>query len=113
MEFICKKKCQYHSTIFNEGARLVVSRVVPCKCEGKDEKCKICKGTGRIDPPHHFTPRDPDAEAKQVAAAEASENAQIEALREELTAIGAAFDKRWKLSRLKEVLTEAKKERGL
>lgn len=37
---------------------------------------------------------------------------EIEAIRKEFDEIGAAYDKRWKIGRLKDELIKAKKEKG-
>jgi hypothetical protein len=58
-------------------------------------------------------PVDPVAEQKQVEEKIKDEAAQIEEVRAEFTAMGAAFDRRWRLPKLKAELIEAKKERGL
>jgi len=118
MEFRAIRNVQYHSRVYRQGAKLVVGKVIPCPfCEGTGQvdgkQCVKCKGTKRSDPPHHFELVDPEAEAKQVVASEKSEADQLTALREEMKAIGAAFDNRWKLPRMKTALIEAKKERGL
>ena len=50
------------------------------------------------------------AEAKAEAEKEKSEAEEIEEIRNEMEAIGAAYDRRWKLPKLRDALIAAKKE---
>jgi len=115
MNYRAVRKCQYGSKIYRDGDVLVFGgEVIPCEnCKGTGEvkgaMCPKCKGTKRINPPHHFMPIDPDAELKQVVAQQESEAEQIETIRKEFDAIGAAYDRRWKLARMKTELIAAKK----
>ena len=57
-------------------------------------------------PNHHWVPLE-------KAPVEPVENQdEIERIRAEFDAIGAAYDKRWKIGRLKDELIKAKKEKG-
>lgn len=57
-------------------------------------------------PNHHWV-------ALEKAPAEPVESQdELESVRAEFDAIGAAYDKRWKIGRLKDELIKAKKEKG-
>ena len=113
MKFTAIRKCQYGGKIWKAGDVLNFNgSIVECPvCKGKKEingkKCAKCAGTGRSVPSHHFIPETEKIEVPK------DETAEIEAIRAEMTEMGAAFDRRWQLNRLRNELIAAKKSRGL
>ena len=116
MKFRAKVNCQFDNRIYRSGDIIDYNKdIVKCPdCEGKKKidgkPCFRCQGTGRISPPHFFTEVNPIAEAKAEAEKEESEAEEIEEIRNEMEAIGAAYDRRWKLPKLRDALIAAKKE---
>jgi len=115
MKFRAKVNCQFNSRIYKSGTIIDVDKIGKCPdCEGRKKidgkPCFRCQGTGRISPPHFFTEVNPIAEAKAEAEKEKSEAEEIEEIRNEMEAIGAAYDRRWKLPKLKDALIAAKRE---
>jgi DnaJ-class molecular chaperone len=114
MQYTTKNKCQYNGKIWKQGDALeFTGEVVPCQfCEGlgkiKGNKCQKCDGTGRSNPPHHFMPVTPENLEAKKAEIEA-EMSEIDAIRAEMDAMGKAYDKRWKLQRMKDALIAARK----
>jgi hypothetical protein len=125
-EYRCIRKCQHKweteqgmkSRIYNVDDILNHSGpVIPCpECEkgkvkneeGKMEECFKCKGTARSVPSHHFMPMN--GEVRQEPESEESE---LDKVRAEFVRLGAAFDKRWNLTTLKNRLVMFKKEQGI
>ncbi len=111
------RKCHYGSHIWKEGERLdYPGKPKPCEhCagEGKIDKkvCKVCAGTGRKEPPHHFMPLK-QADPVEVQAAEEKEKVTKASLRKEFDDLGAAYNKQWGVEKLQTELLKAKKERG-
>ncbi len=109
MKFRAKVNCQFNGRFVRSGSVIDVDKIVECECQGKDKKCK-CKGSGRIDPPHHFEQIDRVKEVKESEEKAKSEAEEIEEIRKEMDEIGAAYDRRWKLPKMKDALIAAKKE---
>jgi hypothetical protein len=100
MKFITKTKCQYRSHIYNKGDVLDYSgEVKKCSCNGG---CSVCGGTGRIDPPHYFTTDEPIPQKEAVSV--------VDELRQTLENMGAAYDRRWGIEKLKKAIIIARKE---
>ena len=116
MKYKAQRNCQFDGGVYKAGEILTFNGdVVKCsECDGKgkikDAPCPRCKGTGRSVPPHHFIELNPVAEAKAVAEKEKSEAEEIDEIRAEMEAIGAAYDRRWKLPKMRDALIAAKKE---
>lgn len=120
MQFKCVRKCQYNRSIFDVGDTINVDTIVKCPdCGGKG--CDKCRGTGRIDPPHHFQPVEKEKPVEYVDAPKADGDlTPIKGSPEEAAAIaniqkifderGIAYDKRWSLTRLQNELKKAEKE---
>ena len=113
MKYTAIRKVQYGGKVWRAGDVLNFNgEVVDCPaCKGKKEingkKCVKCAGTGRSIPSHHFIPET------EIITAPKDESEQIEAIRAEMTEMGAGFDRRWQLNRLRNELIAAKKSRGL
>lgn len=109
-KYYAQRTCFYKDKLYKAGETLVYDGAsVPCPaCKGKG--CRQCGGSCRSNPPHHFQL----AKKEEAQAEKAEENEKdIKALRAELESIGASYDRRWPLNRLKNELIKAKKERGL
>jgi DnaJ-class molecular chaperone len=119
MKYIALRNCQYAGKIYKQDQILnFVGEVKDCPfCEGtgevKNKVCPKCKGTKRCDPPHHFKPLNPEEAERQAVEKAKKEAETIESIQKEFEEIGAGFDRRWKLPKLKDELTRVKKEKGL
>lgn len=112
MNYICKENCQYLRRIWTKGMILVFDeKPVFCKECPTDGICKKCGGSGRIDPPRYFEPQEKKDEAAEREAAEREADA-VNEIRNEITALGKSFDRRWGLARLQKELIIAKKSTG-
>lgn len=104
MRFRCTNTCFYKGQLHTAGGAGIEWEGEVVKCpECKGTGCRKCGGTGRIHPPHHFTPEG------EIAAPVANMN-EIETLRNELTEMGVPFDRRWGVSKLKGEMMAAKKD---
>lgn len=133
--------CQYNGRIYrpdarNEDSILIYNKeVVPCPdCKGiKDEKkvCKLCKDSGRIDPPHHFKLIGEKVHAKEEekgkevltekpnaaklnidAETVLSDKEEIKGIRTEIIRLGGSYANRWDFNRLKQELLVTQKKYG-
>jgi hypothetical protein len=115
MKFRAKVNCQFNSRIYKSGTIIDVDKIGKCPdCNGEKKKdgkpCFRCQGTGRISPPHFFEPFHPEVEAKAEVEKAKSETDELDGIRAEMDAIGAAYDRRWKLPKMRDALIAAKKE---
>jgi len=111
MQYKAIRKCQYDQHIWKEGELLEFpGKTVPCPvCKG--EGCIKCHKTGRIDPPHHFMPVTHVNVVEKKAEVDA-EISELDAIRAEMDEMGKAYDRRWKLQKMRDALIAAKKETG-
>lgn len=111
MKFRAKVSCQFEKRFYRAGSIMEYSgEIKECDCRGKDKKCKLCKGSGRLVPPHHFDPIDRAKEVKESEEKAKSESEEMDEIRAEMDSIGAAYDRRWKLPKMKDALIAAKRE---
>ena len=119
MRYVAISKCQYDRRIWLPGNILEFSgEPVACPvCKGEKKvngvPCAKCSGTGRCVPPHHFMPLGSKEVSVEQNGSPVIDADQISAIREEMNEMGAAYDRRWKLDKMKNALIAAKKERGL
>lgn len=106
MRFVCTRTCFTKDILYQEGAKLNISKgaIVKCPvCEGtkmfKGKECVECQGTGRAYPPHHFQPlgnitkqmeitEEPDVDEEDITEEEVLESMSKQELREELKKLG-------------------------
>ena len=105
--YIVKSSFVFNGRLWKAGSVIVVS--------GDDLQAEKSKGSHeKTGKPisgllNHCYAEDEEEDAKEVEPT----SEMLEAVRDEFQKIGAAFDRRWKLDRLKNELIKAKKERGL
>ena len=127
--YTAKYACQYGGRVFKPDERLNYNKEVAIcpDCKGvKDEVtvCKLCKDSGRIDPPHHFELIGEEhakeekegekvlvGEDKYKLAREATK-LEIEQTRSEIKRLGVSYNGTWGLERLKMHLIKTQKEYG-
>lgn len=136
--YTAKYACQYGGRVFKPDERLNYNKeVVICPdCKGvKDggiEVCKLCKDSGRVDPPHHFEFIGEEVHAKEEkkgkeVLTEKVKNSdekpkppprpapvtdEARALRAEITRLGGSYSGRWDVGRLKNELINIQKKYG-
>ena len=136
--YAAKYACQYGGRVFKPDERLDYNKeVVICPdCKGvKTEKvvCKLCKDSGRIDPPHHFKLIEGEEvhakkEEKGKEVLEEADNQSINSpkapsrhdpvtdetrtLRAEITRLGGSYSGRWGVERLQHELVVTQKKYG-
>ena len=89
MQYRAKQNCQFNKRIYRSG--------------------DIINFSGKMECPF-FVPVNPIVEKKQEEEKVKSEQEQIEEIRAEMDEIGAGYDRRWKLQKMKDALIAAKKE---
>lgn len=130
-EYKSKYACQYGGRVFKPDERFVYNKeVVVCPdCKGvKDEEkvCKLCKDSGRIDPPHHFEligeeyhAEKEEKEGEKVLVGEDkyklardATKLEIDQTRSEIKRLGGSYNGTWGLKLLKMHLIKVQKEYG-
>lgn len=127
-KYVAKRNCEYNKRIYKVDEILkFTGEVEVCPdCEGKktEKVCKLCKDSGRIDPPHHFAKLGEEhgkeekegekvlvGEDKYKLAREATK-LEIEQTRSEIKRLGGSYNGTWGLERLKMHLIKTQKEYG-
>ena len=153
--YAAKYACQYNGRIFKPDERLKFTGEVAicpdCKGKkgsngtsevtsvdkneftimGKSTVCKLCKDSGRIDPPHHFVKLGDDhakeeKEGEEVLTEEKKQPVEtsklpsrhvpvtdeMRKLRAEITRLGGSYSGRWDVERLTHELIVTQKKYG-
>ena len=118
MIYIAKRDCYYGNALFKTGEKIDYTReVVPCPAcggkiiEGTKKLCLKCRGTGRIDPPHHFRLASESVEVSKQND-EKADVKEIEQLRQEIKDMDGSYDNRWGITRLRQTKITLRKEKG-
>jgi hypothetical protein len=122
-KYVAKRNCIYGESFYRDGDILHFNKepVVCPDCNGKAKEtiCKLCKDSGRVDPPHHFKnlPSDDNKDRKvnngiKEKLSEETKEEEIGQLRKQIEALGGSYSKVWGVERLRTHLIKVQKEYG-